>query len=122
MGSFRKIEIFAGGDARTSDKCTNSISNRSSPVCRKLGEAIDGGQGAFCFYRAVTRFVEAGKTGIIKNTGMNATAVQISPAVCGAVLDGLGLFVATRHSENEVSFLMLSKIALAKPEVELIEL
>jgi hypothetical protein len=42
---------------------------------------------------------------IVVHTGMNATAVQISPAVSGTVLDGLGLFVAMGHSANEVGFL-----------------
>lgn len=55
------------------------------------------------------------------DTGRNARAVPISPGGSGAVLDGLELFEATGHSVNEVGFLMLSKIALAEPEVELFE-
>jgi hypothetical protein len=52
---------------------------------------------------------------------MNATAVQISPAASGTVLDGLGLFSTTGHSANEVGFLMLSKIALVELQGELLE-
>ena len=51
----------------------------------------------------------------------NPTAVQISPAASGTVLDGLGLFSTTGHSANEVGFLMLSKIALAERQLQLLE-
>lgn len=57
----------------------------------------------------------------LSGVGIHATAVQISRTGSGTVLDGLGLFVTTVHSANEVGFFMLSKIALAERQLQLLE-